>query len=160
MTIEDSDADLQHGVDESYTIDITQSSQAVNITAKTIWGTLHAFTTFQQLVIADGKGTFMIEQLVSITYFPNYPHRGSLIDSGRNFISVPKMYEQIDGMALSKMNVFHWHIVDTQSWPLQMQVYPQMTQDAYSPQMIYSQEDIRGVIAYARARGVRMAAHL
>lgn len=156
LSIEDSDADLQQGVDESYTIDITQTSQIVNITAKTVWGALHAFTTLQQIIISSGNGSLLIEQPVSISDYPNYPYRGALIDTGRNFISLPKIYEQIDGMSLSKMNVFHWHLVDAQSWSVQMQVYPQMTQGAYSPQETYSQDDIRGVIAYARARGVRI----
>lgn len=156
LAIEDIAADLQHGVDESYAIDITTSSQAINITAKTVWGALHAFTTLQQIIISDGNGGLQIEQPVSIVDYPNYPYRGALVDTGRNYISIPKLYEQIDGMALSKMNVFHWHVVDAQSWPLQMQVYPQMTNDAYSPQSIYSQDDVRAIIAYARARGVRI----
>lgn len=156
LAVADTQADLQQGVDESYTIDITPASQAISITAKTVWGALHAFTTLQQIIISDGKGGLMVEQPVSISDYPNYPYRGALIDTGRNFISLPKIYEQIDGMALSKMNVFHWHIIDAQSWPLQLQVYPQMAQDAYSPQSVYSQDDICAVIAYARARGVRI----
>lgn len=156
LTIADCAADLQHGVDESYTVDIIQSTQAVNITAKTVWGALHAFTTLQQLIISDGNGGLMVENPVSIIDHPNYPYRGAMIDTGRNFISLPKIREQIDGMALSKMNVLHWHMADAQSWPVQMQVYPQMTQGAYSPQSTYSQNDIRDLIAYARARGVRI----
>ncbi|KIW90488.1 uncharacterized protein Z519_09134 [Cladophialophora bantiana CBS 173.52] len=156
LTIADTQADLQQGVDESYTIDITQASHSVNITAKTIWGALHAFTTLQQIIISDGQGGLMIEQPVSIVDYPNYPYRGVMIDTGRNYIGVPKIYEQIDGMALSKLNVLHWHMVDAQSWPIQIQSYPQMTQAAYSSQMVYSQDDIRTIIAYARARGVRI----
>ncbi|OAP56359.1 hypothetical protein AYL99_09538 [Fonsecaea erecta] len=156
LTIVDTEADLQQGVDESYTIDITQASQSVNITAQTVWGALNAFTTLQQIIISDGQGGLLIEQPVSIVDHPNYPYRGVMIDTGRNYISVPKIYEQIDGMALSKLNVLHWHLVDAQSWPIQMTSYPQMTQGAYSPQMVYSQDDVRSVIAYARARGVRV----
>ncbi|EXJ70461.1 beta-N-acetylhexosaminidase [Cladophialophora psammophila CBS 110553] len=156
LTIADTQADLQQGVDESYTIDITQASQSVNITAKTIWGALHAFTTLQQIIISDGQGGLMIEQPVSIVDYPNYPYRGVMIDTGRNYIGIPKIYEQIDGMALSKLNVLHWHMVDAQSWPIQIESYPQMTQAAYSSQMVYSQDDIRAIIAYARARGVRI----
>ncbi|OAG35286.1 hypothetical protein AYO21_10557 [Fonsecaea monophora] len=156
LTIADTQADLQQGVDESYTIDITPASQSVNITAQTVWGALHAFTTLQQIIISDGHGGLMIEQPVSIVDYPNYPYRGVMIDSGRNFIGIPKIYEQIDGMALSKLNVLHWHLVDAQSWPLQMASYPQMTKGAYSSQLIYSQDDIRSIIAYARSRGVRV----
>ena len=156
LTIADATADLQQGVDESYTIDITESSQAVNISAQTIWGALHAFTTLQQLIISDGKGGLMIEQPVSIVDSPIYPYRGVMIDTGRNYISIAKIYEQIDGMALSKLNVLHWHIVDAQSWPIQIDAYPQMTQGAYSTQQIYSHTDVQSIIAYARARGVRI----
>ncbi|OCT53931.1 Beta-hexosaminidase [Cladophialophora carrionii] len=156
LTIADISADLQHGVDESYTIDITSDSSAISITAQTVWGALHAFTTLQQLIISDGQGGLIIEQPVSITDAPLYPYRGVMIDTGRNFISIRKILEQIDGMALSKLNVLHWHIVDSQSWPLQIQTYPQMTQGAYSAKQTYSQDDVKAIIAYARARGVRI----
>lgn len=156
LSVEDYDSDLQHGVDESYSLEITQFSTSVVVKTKTVWGALHAFTTLQQIIISDGNGGLLVEQPVFINDYPNYPHRGILIDSGRNFISVNKICEQIDGLALSKLNVLHWHIVDSQSWPLQIQTYPQMTQDAYSTKETYSQDDVRGLIAYARARGVRI----
>jgi hexosaminidase len=156
LTIADSNAALQHGVDESYTLDIESSSQSIVITAPTTWGALHAFTTLQQLIISDGAGGLLIEQPVSITDAPLYPYRGIMIDTGRNFITVPKIQEQIDGMALSKLNVLHWHLDDAQSWPVEMYTYPNMTNDAYSAAETYSQHDIRGLITYAGSRGVRV----
>jgi hexosaminidase len=156
LTIADSTADLQQGVDESYTLVITQYSQSINITAPTIWGALHAFTTLQQLIISDSNGGLLIDQPVSIQDSPLYPYRGIMIDSGRNFLSLPKIYEQINGMALSKLNVLHWHLADAQSWPIQMTSYPAMSQDAYSARESYSHDDLRAVLAYARARGVRV----
>ena len=156
VNVKDSNAPLQHGVDESYTLEITSSSQTITINAATSWGALHAFTTLQQLIISDGRGGLLIEQPVSISDSPLYPYRGIMIDSGRNFLSLPKIYEQIDGMALSKLNVLHWHLDDAQSWPVQMQSYPEMTKDAYSPREQYSHTDLRNVIAYAQARGVRV----
>lgn len=156
VSIADCGADLQQGVDESYTLAIGQSSPSVNITAKTVWGALHAFTTLQQIIISNGDGGLVVEQPVSIIDHPNYPYRGAMIDTGRNFISLPKIREQIDGLALSKMNVLHWHMADAQSWPVQMQVYPEMTEGAYSPRDTYSHNDIRDMVAYARARGVRI----
>jgi hexosaminidase len=156
LSISDSNAPLQHGVDESYTLDITANSPAISITAGTTWGALHAFTTLQQIIISDGKGGLIIEQPVSIKDGPLYPYRGIMIDTGRNFITLPKIYEQIDGMSLSKLNVLHWHLDDAQSWPVQMLSYPNMTNDAYSPTQIFSQNDLRNVIAYAGARGIRV----
>lgn len=156
VRINDTKADLQHGVDESYTLEVSPNTQAIQITSQTTWGALHAFTTLQQLIISDNNGGLIIEQPVKIQDAPLYPHRGIMIDTGRNFISVPKILEQIKGLALSKLNVLHWHLDDSQSWPMQMRSYPEMTKDAYSPREIYTENDMRRVISYARARGVRV----
>ncbi|KAG6006861.1 hypothetical protein E4U21_006668 [Claviceps maximensis] len=155
VKVSDWSADLQHGVDESYTLTITPSSPVVEVTAKTVWGALHAFTTFQQLVVFQDQG-FIVEQSVTIKDYPKYPYRGVMVDTGRNFISPSKIKEQIDGLALSKMNILHWHITDTQSWPIGLQSYPEVTKDAYSPREIYSETDVQDIISYARARGVRV----
>ncbi|KAF4260270.1 woronin body major protein [Aspergillus fumigatus] len=156
VKVEDPKADLQHGVDESYTLDVKEGSDTIQITAKTVWGALHAFTTLQQIIISDGKGGLIIEQPVSIQDAPLYPYRGIMIDTGRNFISVKKILEQLDAMSLSKLNVLHWHLDDTQSWPVQINAHPEMVKDAYSVRETYSHADIRQIIAYARARGIRV----
>jgi hexosaminidase len=156
LQIADADAALQYGVDESYTLEISQSSSSIVITAKTAWGALHAFTTLQQIIISNGGGGLLVEQPVSIQDSPLYGHRGIMVDTGRNFITLPKIREQIDGMALSKLNVLHWHLDDAQSWPVQMKTYPKMILDAYSASETYSHSDIQSVISYAQARGVRV----
>ncbi|EEH43040.1 uncharacterized protein PADG_07860 [Paracoccidioides brasiliensis Pb18] len=156
VTIKDHKSELQHGVDESYTLDIKKGSGAIEILANTIWGAIHAFTTLQQLVIACEKGGLIVEQAVSIKDKPLYPYRGIMIDTGRNYISVDKIKEQIDGMALAKLNVLHWHLYDSQSWPIKMNSYPEMTNDAYSPREVYTAQDIKRIVEYARARAIRV----
>jgi hexosaminidase len=156
VDIANTGATLQHGVDESYTLDIAGGSGSVNISAKTVYGALHALTTLQQIIINDGKGNMIVEQPVSVQDAPLYPVRGIMIDSGRNFISKKKIFEQIDGMALSKLNVLHWHIIDSQSWPLEIKAYPEMTEDAYSSNEIFSQDTLKEIISYAAARAVRI----
>lgn len=154
VKVDDWSAELKHGVDESYTLSVGDGN-SIDITSKTIWGTLHAFTTLQQIVIADGRD-LIIEEPVTIKDHPNYAYRGIMIDSGRNYLSVSKIKEQIDGLALSKMNVLHWHITDDQSWPIKIDAYPQMTKDAYSARESYNGADVHTVIDYALARGVRV----
>ncbi|EER41863.1 chitobiase [Histoplasma capsulatum var. duboisii H88] len=149
-------AELQHGVDESYTLDIKERSNSIDITANTIWGAMHAFTTLQQIIIAEGYWRLIVEQPVSIKDQPLYPYRGIMVDTGRNFISPKKIREQLDGMALAKLNVLHWHMTDSQSWPVKINRYPQMTKGAYSPREVYTPEDIRHIVQYARERGIRV----
>lgn len=155
ITIADTKAPLLHGVDESYSLDLASGSDSIQIASKTVYGALHALTTLQQLVIVDG-GNFIIEQPVSIQDKPLYPVRGVMIDTGRNFISVQKIKEQIDGMALSKLNVLHWHLVDSQSWPIEITAFPDMTKDAYSTNEVFSHDTLKSIVTYAGERGVRV----
>jgi hexosaminidase len=60
-------------------------------------------------------------------------------------------------MSQSKMNVFHYHIVDDQSFPYESRIYPELSEKgAYNRQDIYSQADIADLIEFARQRGIRV----
>ncbi|KAF9422285.1 hypothetical protein BGZ76_003799, partial [Entomortierella beljakovae] len=155
VVVADLNADLQLGVDESYTLDITASGKGT-ISAKTVWGALHGLQTLNQIVISDGKRGLQIEQPVHIEDAPKYTHRGVMYDTARNFYSMSSLRKQIDALSYAKMNVFHWHITDNQSWPVEIKKHPQMTKDAYGPRAIYTQNDIRSLIRYGRERGVRV----
>jgi len=156
ISVTDTSAELQHGVDESYTLDLKAGSDTIEISSKTVYGALHALTTLQQIVINDGSGKLIIEQPVSVKDAPLYPVRGIMIDTGRNFISKAKIEEQLNAMALSKLNVLHWHLIDSQSWPVEVKKYPTMTQDAYSNNEIFTQDTLKEIVAYAAARGIRV----
>ncbi|KAF9193654.1 hypothetical protein BGZ51_002602 [Haplosporangium sp. Z 767] len=157
--VHDLETDLQMGVDESYTLDITAAGKGT-INAKTVWGALHGLTTLTQIVIDDGRQGLQVEKAVHIEDKPKYTHRGVLYDTARNFYPLKSIMKQIDALSWAKLNVFHWHITDAQSWPLEIKKHPQMTKDAYSPREIYSQRDIRAVVKYGRERGVRVIPEL
>ncbi|KAF9124214.1 hypothetical protein BGW39_008386 [Mortierella sp. 14UC] len=92
--------------------------------AKTIYGALHGLETFAQLVTKnnnphDGTTTREIAQTPLLIHArPLFPHRGVLLDTSRNFLSMVSLYRTIDAMAMNKFNVFHWHIVDSPSFPI------------------------------------------
>jgi hexosaminidase len=155
VSIADAHAQLLHAVDESYELDIVAGSKSIDIKAKTVYGALHALTTLQQIVISTGKD-MIVEQPVCIKDKPLYPIRGIMIDTGRNYISKSKIFEQINGMSLAKLNVLHWHLIDSQSWPVEIKAYPEMTEDAYSDNEIFSQDTLKEIVSYAAARGVRI----
>merc|ERR1719359_2498797 len=55
------------------------------------------------------------------------------------------------------MNVLHWHISDSQSFPSESKVFPQLSQQgAYSPAAVYSVSDMQDLVRYALQRGVRI----
>lgn len=49
---------------------------------------------------------------------PIFEYRGILVDSSRHFIPMKILEETIDAMMYNKMNAFHWHVVDEDSFPL------------------------------------------
>ena len=60
-------------------------------------------------------------------------------------------------MAQSKMNVFHFHIVDDQSFPYESRTFPDMSRaGSFDPNHVYSQNDLADLIEFARERGIRV----
>jgi hexosaminidase len=60
-------------------------------------------------------------------------------------------------MAMTKLNVFHWHIADSQSFSIKSEVLPRLAQYyAYGSNMTYTKQDIQSVVQYARERGTRV----
>lgn len=88
---------------------------------------------------------------------PEYVHRGLLIDTSRNYFHLDILKGIVDAMSYNKMNVFHWHITDTHSFPLHLKSVPELAQyGAYSPEKTYSAEDVKHLVDYARVRGVKV----
>ncbi|KAI9218656.1 glycoside hydrolase superfamily [Blastocladiella britannica] len=60
-------------------------------------------------------------------------------------------------MAATKLNVFHWHIVDATSFPFQFKEAPEMaSKGAYSAREVYTEEMIIDFVEYCRLRGIRV----
>ncbi len=76
----------------------------------------------------------------------------------------------LDLMALHKLNVFHWHLVDDEGWRVEIKKYPRLTSvggltdyTTFNPvqpmQLVslpqggyYTQDDVREVVRYASER--------
>ena len=115
----------------------------------------------------------------TITDRPKYAHRGFMLDCSRHFWSVDFIKKQLDAMAFFKLDRFHFHLTDGGGWRIEIKKYPELTQktafrshadwdqwidngrrfrsrndaDAYGG--YYSQEQIRDIVAYARATATR-----
>jgi len=131
--------------------------------------------TFAQLVVnnPDDDIKEIPRTPVVIHDRPLFPHRGLLLDSSRNYLSMAALYRTLDAMVMNKLNVFHWHIADSQSFPIALNDMPSKESEdgedlpglplsqlaskgAYSSSMIYSKKDIAKLVDYAMDRGIRV----
>jgi hexosaminidase len=139
------------GEDESYTLEVT--SAGASIKAANDLGTLHGLQTFLQLVSVSPAG--FAAPAVSIKDTPRFPWRGTMIDCGRHFIPLEVLRRNIEGMEAVKMNVFHWHLSEDQGFRVESKKFPKLYENG-SDGLYYTQEEVRGLIAYARDRGIRV----
>ena len=137
--------------DESYQLQITSSR--ATLTAPTDVGAMHGMETFLQLVRLENDTC--IVPAVTIDDAPRFRWRGYMLDVSRHFEPVSVIERTLDGMALSKLNVFHWHLSDDQGFRAESKKFPRLTEAASSGQF-YTQDQMREVVAYARARGIRV----
>ena len=131
---------------------LTVSAPTVVVHANTVFGAMYALESFSQLV---DRGTFV--NGTTIVDHPRYQFRATMIDTSRHYYPVEVILQHIDAMSYSKFNVLHWHIVDSISFPYQSIKFPEMSkQGAYSPDHVYTADDIRQIVSYAMNRGIRV----
>ncbi|XP_042224093.1 chitooligosaccharidolytic beta-N-acetylglucosaminidase-like isoform X1 [Homarus americanus] len=145
---------------EAYTLGVTTLGPHTNATilASNFFGARHALETLSQLIEYDeATGALQILSTAAISDSPVFKYRGILLDTSRNFFPVKAIERTLDTMAANKLNTFHWHITDTQTFPLYLESLPNMAYyGAYSSRKVYYPADIRHLVEYGRVRGVRV----
>ncbi len=166
--------------DEGYRLRVTPSG--VTIRAFKPAGAFYAVQTLRQLLPVEifrqarvAAVTWSIPA-VTIEDSPRFPWRGAHLDVARHFMPKEFVKKYIDLLALHKLNRFHWHLTDDQGWRIEILRYPRLTQvGAWRTQTLvgrpdedttkwtfdgrphggfYTQDDVREIVAYARARFV------
>jgi hexosaminidase len=137
--------------DESYQLSITP--QAARLTAATDTGAMHGLETILQL--ATNEHGACVLPAVTVSDTPRFRWRGFMIDVSRHFEPVSVIERTLDGMAAAKLNVFHWHLSDDQGFRAESKKFPKLTGVASDGQF-YTQDEMREVVAYAAARGIRV----
>lgn len=147
-------------------------SDGVRITAPDVEGVMNGAQTLFQIMTAKGSVKNRIPY-VEITDYPRFGWRGMMLDVSRQFFDKEFVMRYIDWLAAHKMNIFHWHLTDDNGWRLEIKSYPDLTLkgawrgpgEVLAPAYgsgnqryggYYTQDDIREVVAYAKARNVQI----
>lgn len=159
---------------EGYLLDI--STRRVTIKASTATGFFYAFQSIRQMlpphvmaeVRCDTIDTYRLP-VVQIDDAPRFRYRGFMLDCGRHFFTVDDIKHVLDGMAMYKLNYFHWHLTEDQGWRFEVKKYPRLTEVGsvasdcrwndmekgyywlgrpYGP-YFYTQEQCRDIVRYA-----------
>ena len=123
-----------------------------------------------QLIPIEKSNRLLIPN-VKIFDRPRFSYRGMHLDVARHFQPVEFVKKYIDLLAQYKFNYFHWHLTDDQGWRIEIKKYPKLTEvgskrpethlGAYTTTFkgdgiphggFYTQEQIKDVVAYAKAR--------
>ena len=117
------DAQLPFEVEE-YNLNITPNR--CEIIAKTDVGLFYGIQSLLQLLPSKREISCQIP-CQKITDKPRFAWRGMMLDVSRHFFPKEFILKFLDLMAIHKMNVFHWHLVDDQGWRIEIRKYPMLT---------------------------------
>ncbi|MES1227444.1 MAG: beta-N-acetylhexosaminidase, partial [Armatimonadota bacterium] len=109
---------------------LTTRPGSIDIQAHDAAGVYYAVQTLRQLLPAGiERGSVKQATLgsYSIEDAPKFPWRGMLLDTSRHFFTTAEVKQDLDLLAMQKMNVFHWHLTDDGGWRIQIKKYPNLT---------------------------------
>ncbi|KAJ6584388.1 N-acetylhexosaminidase [Mycena capillaripes] len=140
---------------EGYTLTVPADGSGAILKANSTLGLFRGLTTFGQLWYDWEGTTYSLSAPIQIADSPAYPYRGFMLDTARNFFPVSDIKRTIDAMSWVKINTLHWHVVDSQSFPLVIPGYTALSQKgAYSATKVYTPADVKDIVTYAAARGI------
>ncbi len=159
---------------EGYRLEVTP--QGVHIAAAERAGLFHGVQSLLQLLPSAIYASHVQEidwrvPCVKIEDAPRFGWRGLMLDCGRRFFPLDDLKRLLDLMALHKLNVFHWHLVEDAGWRLEIKKYPRLTEvgawrresplprqptqgDGVPYGGFYTQDEARELVAYAAARHI------
>lgn len=128
--------------DEAYQLKV--SAHKIQVEAVSERGVYWAMQTLAQLQNVKGKKTVFAG--CEILDWPAFRVRGFMHDVGRTYISMEELKREIAILARYKINVFHWHLTENQSWRLESKIFPVLNDSVNTTRMpgkFYTQEEAK-----------------
>ena len=104
---------------------------------------------------------------------PSLSWRGMHLDCARQFYSIERIKRLMDYMCFFKLNRFHWHLTDNEAWRVELDCYPNLTNQGafrgYNEKIppfygtgynksggYYSRSEIEELTKYAKQRNIEI----
>jgi len=150
---------------EGYVLDA--GATGVTLAADTAHGLFNGIQTIRQLLPAQiesrttAPGPWTIPP-VHVVDYPRYGYRGFMLDIARHFQTPETVMRLIDEASAYKINTLHLHVSDDQGFRIVIDGFPDLTDiggqgsvgtdgRTMDPGGFWTQQDYRGVVAYAAA---------
>lgn len=143
------------GINPQEAYRLTVNGKKIQVEAVTEQGVYWAMQTLAQLEKKRGKKS--VFQGCRVTDWPAFRVRGFMQDVGRRFISLDELKREIAILAKFKINVFHWHLTENQSWRLESKIFPMLNDSVNTTRMpgcYYTLEEAKELVAFCKAHHV------
>lgn len=136
---------------------LTVAPKKITVEATTEQGVYWAMQTLAQL--QRGGARKLHFEGCSITDWPAFRVRGFLQDVGRSYISVEELKREIEVLSRFKINVFHFHLTENQSWRLESKIFPMLNDSVNTTRMpgkYYTLEEARELVDFCKKHGMTL----
>lgn len=140
---------------EAYKLTVT--ANRIKVEAVTEQGAYWALQTLRQLQVRKGKSSLI--KGCEITDWPAFRVRGFMQDVGRSYISVEELKKEIEILSRFKINVFHFHLTENQSWRLESKIFPMLNDSVNTTRMpgkYYTLEEARELVDFSKRHGMTL----
>jgi hexosaminidase len=90
-------------------------------------GVFYGLQSLRSLLPAPSPRRELVLPAIHIVDTPRFGYRGFMLDIARNFQPKPALLRTLDLMARYKLNVFHMHLTDDESWRIEIPSLPELT---------------------------------
>lgn len=145
--------------DEAYRLNVTKNR--ILVEAVTERGVYWAMQTLRQL--AEQRNSKTRIQGCEVVDWPAFRIRGFMHDVGRTYISMEELKKEIAVLAKFKVNVFHWHLTENQSWRLESKIFPMLNDSVNTTRMpgkYYTLEEAKELVDFCKAHNMLLIPEL
>ncbi|MBL4560832.1 MAG: family 20 glycosylhydrolase [Labilibaculum sp.] len=149
---------------------LNANTNSISVLASSENGLFYGLQSLAQLLsVSQDEKTIAIPAL-DIDDAPRFAWRGMHLDVSRHFMPTSFIKKYIDYLAINKLNVFHWHLVDGVGWRIEIKSHPELTDigawravknenepwkegdDRPKYGGFYTQKEVKEIVKYAQER--------